>query len=64
MLCRLALVRNDVSEELSTTIIRVTRIDSPSLLTLMMEALRSSETSLLTRTTRDNIPEDGILQTV
>jgi hypothetical protein len=27
----------------------------------MMEALRSSGTSLLTRTTRRNIPEDGIL---
>jgi hypothetical protein len=35
---------------------------SPILVILMMEALGTSETTILTRAAQLNIPEDGILQ--
>jgi hypothetical protein len=68
-----AFVRTDVSEERITFIrifIRSVLLllvtanvvsTSPILVTQMIEAIRSSETSVLTRITRPNIQEGGIL---
>jgi hypothetical protein len=63
MLRRVALVRTDVSEDArSVRRLLVTASvvpSSPILVTLKKEALISSETSILIRVTRRNIPEDG-----
>jgi hypothetical protein len=58
MLRRVAIVRTDVSVEPNACVVP----SSPILVTLMKEALGSAETSVLTRATRRNIPEDTILQ--
>jgi hypothetical protein len=60
MLCRVAHVRTDVSEEPSASFISVVP-SSPILVTLMKEVLCSFETSVLTRATWRNIQEDTIL---
>jgi hypothetical protein len=92
MLRRVALVRTDISEECSASIITVTRIGEPrttltvagnrgkvflcsvlrflvtanvvpisAILVTLIEAIRSSETSVLTKVTRRNFAEDDIL---
>jgi hypothetical protein len=73
MLRRVDLVRTVVSEERSAYIAfhrSVRRLlvianvvpSSPILVALMMEATRFFQTSVFIRSTRCNVPEDGILQ--
>jgi hypothetical protein len=61
MIHRVALVRTDASEELGLLVTASVVPSSPIIVTLMKEALSSSEKSVLTRVTRRNIPEDAIL---
>jgi hypothetical protein len=58
LLRRVALVRTDVSEEPGASFIMVAKIGE---LGTTQEAPGSSETSVLTRATRRNNPEDTIL---
>jgi hypothetical protein len=62
MLRRVALVRRNVVHRLLVTTNIVP--SSPILVTLMMDALCSSKTSVLTRATRRNIPEEGVLRLI
>jgi hypothetical protein len=67
IVCRVALGRTDVSEEVLIRNMRrllvtaIVALSSPILVTLMKEALNSFETSVLTIATRHNIPENDIL---
>jgi hypothetical protein len=61
----MALVRTDkvfLRSLLRLLVIANVVLSSPILFTLMIEAIRSSEASVLTRAARRNISKDGILK--
>jgi transposase len=58
---RVELVCTDVSEEVIASIFMVEKFLLADFSNLKMEVIRSSETSVHTRSTRSQIPEDGIL---
>jgi hypothetical protein len=61
MLHRVARVRTDVSEEPGASFIGVTRIGELGTTQAATSNRRTQRTSVLTRATRRNIPEDAIL---
>jgi hypothetical protein len=56
--------RREISQLLQFLVTANVIPSSSILVTVMMEAIRSSETSVLTRATRRHVPEDGFLQSI